>query len=322
MEYVRLGSSGLEVSRIGLGMMSYGDPSLQPWALREEEAEPIVRAAVESGVTLFDTADMYSDGASEEITGRLLSKMFANRDDYVLATKVYYPTGPGPNDRGLSRKHVLSAIDASLRRLGTDYVDLYQIHRFDSATPAEETMQVLDDLVRAGKVRYIGASAMYAWQFAKLQHCAAANGWTRFVSMQNRYNLVNREDERELMPSCLDMGVGMIPYSPLAGGLLAGTRSRRGERRTKRAASASPDRPEDFDVQDAVLEVARGLKVPPARVAMAWLHHKTGISAPIVGATKHAHITDAIASLDLELTENTVSVLERAYLPRLRSDFS
>jgi aryl-alcohol dehydrogenase-like predicted oxidoreductase len=322
MEYVRLGSSGLKISRIGLGMMSYGDPSLQPWALPEEEAEPLVRAAVESGVTLFDTADMYSDGASEEITGRLLSKMFAHRGDYVLATKVYYPTGTGPNDRGLSRKHVLSAIDTSLRRLGTDYVDLYQIHRFDSATPVEETMQVLDDLVRAGKVRYIGASAMYAWQFTKLQHCADANGWTRFVSMQNRYNLVNREDERELIPTCLDMGVGMIPYSPLAGGLLAGTRSRSGERHTKRAASASPDRPEDFDIQDAVAEVAERLEIPPAQVAMAWLRHKPGICAPIVGATKHAHITDAIASLDLELSENIVSVIERAYLPRLVSNFS
>jgi aryl-alcohol dehydrogenase-like predicted oxidoreductase len=322
MKYVRLGSSGLEVSQIGLGMMSYGNPSLQPWALREEQAEPVVRAAVEAGVTLFDTADVYSDGASEEITGRLLRKLFAQRDDYVLATKVYYPTGAGPNDRGLSRKHVLSAIDLSLRRLGTDHVDLYQIHRFDSATPVEETMNVLDDLVRAGRVRYIGASAMYAWQFAKLQHCASANGWTRFVSMQNRYNLVNREDERELIPTCLDMGVGTIPYSPLARGLLAGTRSRAGERRTKRAESASGDRPEDFDVQDAVMEVARRLNVAPAQVAMAWLHHKPGVCAPIVGATKHAHISDAIASLELGLTEEIVTVLEQPYLPRLLSDFS
>jgi aryl-alcohol dehydrogenase-like predicted oxidoreductase len=322
MKYVRLGSSGLEVSRIGLGMMSYGNPSLQPWALREEEAEPLVRAAVEAGVTFFDTADVYCDGASEEITGRLLRKLFAHRDDYVLATKVYYPTGPGSNDRGLSRKHVLSAIDASLRRLGTDYVDLYQIHRFDSATPVEETMRVLDDLVRAGKVRYIGASAMYAWQFAKLQHCAGANGWTRFVSMQNRYNLVNREDERELIPTCLDMGVGVVPYSPLARGLLAGNRSRTGERRTKRAESASSDRLEDFDVQDAVLDTAQRLNVAPAQVAIAWLHHKPGVCAPIVGATKRAHITDAVASLDLELGEEDVAVLEHPYLPRLLSDFS
>jgi aryl-alcohol dehydrogenase-like predicted oxidoreductase len=322
MEYVQLGSSGLKISRIGLGMMSYGDPELQLWALREDEAEPLVRAAVESGITFFDTADMYCDGASEEITGRLLHKMFAHRDDYVLATKAYYPTGPGPNDRGLSRKHLLSAIDASLRRLGTDYVDLYQLHRFDSSTPVDETMQTLDDLVRAGKVRYIGASAMYAWQLAKLQHCASANGWTSFVSMQNRYNLVNREDERDLIPMCLDLGVGIIPYSPLAGGLLPATRSRSGEQRTKRATAARPDRPEDFDVQDAVLEAARRLDIPPARVAMAWLLKKPGICAPIIGATALAHITDAIASLDVEVSENLVSDLENAYLPRLLSDFS
>jgi aryl-alcohol dehydrogenase-like predicted oxidoreductase len=322
MQYGRLGSSGLEVSRIGLGMMSYGDPALQPWALRQDEAEPLVRAAVEAGITFFDTADMYSDGESEEITGRLLRKLFAHRDDYVLATKVYYPTGPGPNDRGLSRKHVLSAIEASLRRLGTDYVDLYQIHRFDPYTPVEETMQVLDDLVRTGKVRYIGASAMYAWQLAKLQHCASSNGRTRFVSMQNRYNLVNREDERELIPMCLDMGVGMIPYSPLARGLLAGTRTRIGERRTKRSSTASPDRPADFDVQGAVLEAGRRLDVPPAQVAMAWLLDRPGVCAPIVGATKRAHITDAVECLSIEVSEELRAALESAYVPRLLSDFS
>jgi aryl-alcohol dehydrogenase-like predicted oxidoreductase len=322
MEFVRLGSSGLEVSRIGLGMMSYGDPSLQPWALREDEAEPIVRCAVEAGVTLFDTADMYSAGASEEITGRLLAKMFAHRDDYVLATKVYYPTGPGPNDQGLSRKHLLSAIDASLRRLGTDYVDLYQLHRFDSCTPVEETVQALDDLVRAGKVRYVGASAMYAWQFAKLQHCARANGSAEFVSMQNRYNLVNREDERELIPMCLDMGVGMLPYGPLARGLLAGTRERSGERHTTRATTASADRPEDFDVQDALRDVARRLGLSPARVALAWLLDKPGICGPIVGATAGSHIEDAIASIDMKLSEDDLSVLELPYVPRLMSDYS
>jgi aryl-alcohol dehydrogenase-like predicted oxidoreductase len=322
MEYVRLGSSGLEVSRIGLGMMSYGDPSLQPWALREDEAEPIVRCAVEAGVTLFDTADMYSAGAGEEITGRLLAKMFAHRDDYVLATKVYYPTGPGPNDQGLSRKHLLSAIDASLRRLGTDYVDLYQLHRFDSCTPVEETVQALDDLVRAGKVRYVGASAMYAWQFAKLQHCARANGSAEFVSMQNRYNLVNREDERELIPMCLDMGVGMLPYSPLARGLLAGTRERSGERHTTRATTASADRPNDFDVQDALRDVARRLGLSPARVALAWLLDKPGICGPIVGATAGSHIEDAIAAIDMKLSEDDLSVLELPYVPRLMSDYS
>ena len=216
MEYPRLGSSGLRVSRIGLGMMSYGDPGVQQWALGEEQAEPIVRGAVEAGVTLFDTADMYSDGASEEITGRLLARLFTRRDDYVLATKVYYPTGPGPNDRGLSRKHVLSAIDASLTRLGTDYVDLYQIHRWDGGSPAEETVAALQDVVRAGKARYIGASAMPAWRFARAQQTADATGWTRFVSMQNRYNLVNREEEREMIPFCIDQGIGVLPYSPLA----------------------------------------------------------------------------------------------------------
>jgi aryl-alcohol dehydrogenase-like predicted oxidoreductase len=303
-------------------MMSYGDPSLQPWALREDEAEPIVRCAVEAGVTLFDTADMYSAGAGEEITGRLLAKMFAHRDDYVLATKVYYPTGPGPNDQGLSRKHLLSAIDASLRRLGTDYIDLYQLHRFDSCTPVEETVQALDDLVRAGKVRYVGASAMYAWQFAKLQHCARANGSAEFVSMQNRYNLVNREDERELIPMCLDMGVGMLPYSPLARGLLAGTRERSGERHTTRATTASADRPEDFDVQDALRDVARRLGLSPARVALAWLLDKPGICGPIVGATAGSHIEDAIAAIDMKLSEDDLSVLELPYVPRLMSDYS
>jgi aryl-alcohol dehydrogenase-like predicted oxidoreductase len=322
VDYVRLGCSGLKVSRIGLGMMSYGDPAAQSWALPEDQAEPIVRRAVEAGVTFFDTADMYSGGASEVITGRLLTRLFARREDYVLATKVFYPTGSGPNDRGLSRKHLLASVDASLQRLGTEYVDLYQVHRFDPETPVEETVQALDDIVRAGKARYVGASAMYAWQFAKLQMAAAAGGWTRFVSMQNRYNLVNREDERELIPTCLDMGVGVVPYSPLARGLLAGNRSRTGERRTKRAESASSDRLEDFDVQDAVLDTAQRLNVAPAQVAIAWLHHKPGVCAPIVGATKRAHITDAVASLDLELGEEDVAVLEHPYLPRLLSDFS
>ena len=223
MEYRRLGSSGLMVSRIGLGMISYGDPSLQSWALTEDQAEPIVRQAVAAGIIFFDTADTYSDGVSEQITGRLLRKLFTRRDDYVLATKAYYPTGPGPNDRGLSRKHILAAIDASLARLGTDHVDVYQVHRFDAGTPAGETMTALDDIVRSGRARYLGASAMYAWQLAKLQHAAAAAGLTRFTAMQNRYNLVNREDERDLIPLCRDLGLGVIPYSPLARGLLAGT---------------------------------------------------------------------------------------------------
>ena len=235
MRYARLGCSGLQVSRIALGMMSFGDPATQRWALAEPEAEPIVRRAVEAGVIFFDTADVYSGGASEEITGRLLARLFARREDYVLATKVFYPTGPGPNDRGLSRKHLLASIDASLTRLGTDHVDLYQIHRWDGQTPIGETMQALHDIAAAGKARYVGASAMPAWRFAKAQHAASAAGLTGFVSMQNRYNLVNREEEREMIPLCLDQGVGVLPYSPLARGLLAGTRERGGARHTVRA---------------------------------------------------------------------------------------
>ena len=300
--------------------MSYGDPALQSWALAEDQAESVVRCAIEGGVTFFDTADTYSDGASEVVTGRLLAKMFQSRDDYVLATKVFYPMGPGPNDRGLSRKHIVSAIDASLRRLGTDYVDLYQIHRFDVDTPVEETIQALDDLIRSGKVRYAGASAMYAWQFAKLQYCALANRWAAFATMQNRYNLVNREDERDLIPLCADMGVGLIPYSPLARGLLAGTRQRSGVTGTKRAAVSGGDRLEDFAVQDAVRDVARGLDVPMARVALAWVLSKSAVCAPIVGATKEAHIRDAMASLDLNLSEDDLARLESPYVPRLLSD--
>jgi 1-deoxyxylulose-5-phosphate synthase len=322
VDYVRLGGSGLKVSRIALGMMSYGDPADQRWALPEDRAEPIVRRAVEAGVTFFDTADMYSDGASEVITGRLLARLFAHREEYVLATKVFYPTGPGPNDRGLSRKHLLASIDGSLKRLGTDYVDLYQVHRFDPETPVEETVQTLDEIVRAGKARYVGASAMYGWQFAKLQRAAAGAGWTRFVSMQNRYNLVNREDERELIPLCRDLGVGVIPYSPLARGLLAGTRERTGEAHTARAATTvRGDRPVDFDVLDVVRVIAERRGVPPARVALAWLLSRPGVSAPIVGATSERHIDDAIAALTIELDDAEVADLERPYVARLLSEY-
>ena len=322
MEYVRLGSSGLKVSRIGLGMMSYGDPVAQPWALGEQEAEPIVRQAAEAGVTLFDTADMYSGGVSEEITGRLLAKLFTRREDYVLATKVYYPVGPGPNDRGLSRKHLLAGIDASLARLGTDHVDLYQIHRWDDETPIEETMAALHDIVRAGKARYIGASAMPAWRFAKAQHTAVIGGWTRFIAMQNRYNLVNREEEREMIPLCLDQGVGVLPYSPLARGLLAGTRERTGERHTARARADRQDRAADFDVADAVRAVAAARSVPPAQVALAWLLGKPGVTAPIVGATRAGHLADAVAATTLRLTGDEVASLEAPYLPRLVTSYA
>ncbi|WP_163505737.1 aldo/keto reductase [Fodinicola acaciae] len=311
MESRRLGTSGLRISPIGLGMMSYGDRTRRSWHLTEDEAEPIVRAAAEAGVTFFDTADMYDRGTSEQVTGRLLTKLFSDREDYVLATKVYYPMGPGPNDRGLSRKHVLSAIDASLCRLGTDYVDLYQIHRWDDETPIEETMAALDEVVRAGKARYIGASTMCAWQFSKAQQ--VANGHT-FVSMQNHYNLVYREEEREMLPLCRDLGVGVIPYSPLARGFLA-----RGERRTTRG-SGDPLADQLYNesdqvVVDALNDIAGRRGVPPAQVALAWLLHKPGVTAPIVGATKLRHLQDAIAAVDISLTAEEIAALEAPYAP-------
>jgi aryl-alcohol dehydrogenase-like predicted oxidoreductase len=319
MEYARLGPTGLKVSRICLGMMSYGDPGSRRWMLPETKAEPIVRRAVEAGVTFFDTADMYSDGLSEEITGRLLGKLFAGRDDYVLATKVYYPMGPGPDDRGLSRRHILAAIDASLQRLSVDHVDLYQIHRWDYETPIEETMAALHDVVQAGKARYLGASSMYAWQFAKAQQVARDEGLTPFVSMQNHYNLVYREEEREMIPLCLDQGVGVIPWSPLARGLLAGNRERGGEQKTVRAGSdplaEAMYEDADFDVVDVVRAVADERGAPPARIALAWLLGKPAVTTPIVGATKLRHLDDAIAAVDLTLSEEEVARLEAPYRP-------
>jgi aryl-alcohol dehydrogenase-like predicted oxidoreductase len=319
MEQVRLGRTGLQVSRLCLGMMSYYSGSGgRPWMLDETAAEPIVRRAIEGGITFFDTADMYSGGASEVATGRLLRAF--TRDEVVVATKVYYPMGSGANERGLSRKHVLSAIDASLGRLGLDYVDLYQIHRWDPRTPIEETMGALHDVVRAGKARHIGASSMFAWQFAKAQRVAERNGWTEFVSMQNHYNLLYREEEREMIPQCLDQGVGVIPWSPLARGWLTGTRTRIGERQTTRAGTdAYADelygRPEDFDVVERVAEVAAERGVPPAQVALAWLLHKPGVTAPIVGATKLAHLEDALAAAALSLSPEEIERLEEPYRP-------
>jgi aryl-alcohol dehydrogenase-like predicted oxidoreductase len=318
MDQVRLGASGLHVSRVCLGMMSYGNDSDRPWVLDEAGAEPIVRRAVEGGITFFDTADVYSGGASEVATGRLVPK-FLTRDEAVIATKVHGQMTPGPNGRGLSRKHILSAIDASLQRLGMDYVDLYQIHRFDKATPIEETMEALHDVVRAGKARYIGASSMFAWQFAKAQHVAERHGWTRFVSMQNHVNLLYREEEREMIPLCLDQGVGIIPWSPLARGWLTGTRARGGERRTTRAETdAFQDTlyvEEDFDVVDRLGEVAAARGDKPAQVALAWLLHKPGITAPIVGATKLEHLEDALAAAELTLSAEDVERLEEPYRP-------
>jgi 1-deoxyxylulose-5-phosphate synthase len=319
VKYVNLGSTGLRVSRVCLGMMSFGNNSERAWVLDEDAAEPIVKAAVEGGITFFDTADTYSGGASEVATGRLLPR-FLTRDQFVLATKVFMPMGEGQNDRGLSRKHIMSAIDASLRRLGTDYVDLYQIHRWDYHTPIEETMQALHDVVRAGKARYIGASSMHAWQFAKAQYTADAHGWTRFVSMQNHYNLVYREEEREMIPQCADQGVGVIPWSPLARGVLAGNRTRDGERHTVRSGSdAFGDTlykvPADFDVVERCTQVASERGVPSAQVALAWLLHRPGVTAPIVGATKPGHLADALAAETLPLSAEEMQRLEEPYVP-------
>ncbi len=319
MEYVNLGSTGLRVSRICMGMMGFGNGSDRAWVVDEDAAEPIVRTAVEGGVTFFDTADTYSNGASEVATGRLVGK-FLSRDEMVIATKVFMPMTPGENGGGLSRKHVLSAIDASLERLGMDYVDLYQIHRFDPRTPIEETMGALHEVVTAGKARYIGASSMFAWQFAKAQHTATSHGWTRFVSMQNHYNLVYREEEREMIPQCLDQGVGVIPWSPLARGLLAGTRTRSGERHTTRAGS-DPfsdylyNHPADFDVVDRAAAVAAERGVSSAQLALAWLLAKPGVTAPIVGSTRVEHLEEALAAEKLTLSDDEVKRLEEPYVP-------
>ncbi len=319
MRYVNLGRTGLQVSRVCLGMMSYGNNSDRPWVLDEDAAEPIVRAAADGGINFYDTADVYSAGASETATGRLLGKMFT-REEVVVATKVHGKTMPGPNGQGLSRKHIMASIDASLGRLDMDYVDLYQIHRWDNAAPVEETMEALHDVVRAGKARYIGASSMFAWQFAKAQHTASEHGWTRFVSMQDHYNLVYREEEREMIPQCIDMGVGVIPWSPLARGFLTGTRTRDGGRHTVRASTdAFGDtlytEPADFDVADRVNEIAAARGVPPAQVALAWLLHRPGVTAPIVGATKVSHAQDALAAEQFELSAEEMAQLEEPYVP-------
>ncbi|MFJ2029569.1 aldo/keto reductase [Streptosporangium sp. NPDC087985] len=319
MEYVRLGSTGTKVSRICLGMMSYGDPARgSDWILDEAAAEPIVRRAADAGVTFFDTADVYSDGSSEEVTGRLLSGIFPRRDDYVLATKVFFPVGRGVNDGGLSRKHIMSAIDDSLRRLGTDYVDLYQIHRWDPETPIEETMRALHDVVSAGKARYIGASSMSAWQFAKAQHVAEANGWTKFATMQNHYNLLYREEEREMNPLCVDQGVGLIPWSPLARGLLARAGAEEASTRAgsdQRIGFLYTDADNDRQILDRVAQAARERGVPPAQVALSWLLRQPGVSAPIVGATKDRHVDDAVAAVDLALTDKELDFLAEPYRP-------
>ncbi len=313
---MNLGRTGLRVSRVCLGMMSYGRHDERRWAIGEDEAEPIVRRAVEQGITFFDTADVYNGGQSEVITGKLLKKLFGMREEYVLATKVRMRTMPGQNGEGLSRKHIMASIDASLERLGLDYVDLYQIHRFDHRTPVEETMDALHSIVQSGKARYIGASSMYAWEFAKMQ----ASAKTPFVSMQNHYNLVYREEEREMIPQCIDQGVAVLPWSPLARGLLAGNRTREGEKLTTRAQTDAfgdslytPD--VDFAVVDRVVDIAGERGVSGAQVALAWLLHKPGVTAPIVGATKLAHLDDAIAAEQLSLSDAEIARLEEPYVP-------
>ena len=316
MRYLNLGNTGLRVSRVALGMMSFGSHESRRWALDEQAAEPIVKRAVDDGVIFFDTADVYNGGQSEIVTGRLLRKLFGSREEYVVATKVHGRTMPGENGHGLSRKHVLASIDASLERLALDYVDLYQNHRWDDQTPIEETMDALHDVVQAGKVRYLGASSMYAWQFAKAQRVAA----TRFVSMQNHYNLIYREEEREMIPQCLDQGVGCIPWSPLARGLLAGTVTASGERRTTRASTDrfldSLYRPDlDLPVIERAAEVAAERAVPGAQVALAWLLHKPGVTAPIVGATRLEHLQDALAAEQLALSDDEIARLEEPYVP-------
>ncbi|HTP57955.1 MAG TPA: aldo/keto reductase [Spirochaetia bacterium] len=319
MEYVRLGTTGLKVSRICLGTMTYGTSKWRDWVLEEKESRPFYKRAIELGVNFFDTADVYSSGVSEEVTGRAL-KDFARRDEVVVATKVFNRMGPDPNNAGLSRKHVMAAIDASLRRLGMDYVDLYQIHRWDSETPIEETLEALNDVVRSGKARYIGASSMYAWQLAKALSTSERRGWSAFVSMQDHYNLVYREEEREMIPLCVDKGLGIIPWSPLARGFLTGNRSKGGGGATTR--SKSDDfahtmyyQEDDFVVVDRVAEIAKATGKTMPQVALAWMLSKPFITAPIVGASKIPHLEEAVEALSLRLSPDQIKSLEEPYRP-------
>lgn len=320
MDYVRLGKTGLKVSRLCLGCMTYGAKSWRPWILGMDEAKPFFQTAIERGINFFDTANVYSLGESEHVTGRWL-KEFARREEVVIATKVNMPMGKGPNDKGLSRKHIMDQIDASLQRLGTDYVDLYQIHRFDYETPIEETLEALNDVVKAGKARYIGASSMYAWQFAKMLAVSEANGWVRFSSMQPQYNLVYREEEREMLPLCKAEGIGVIPWSPLARGFLAGGRAKPGEGNTERArtdefAPRLYYRDADFAVVDAVEQIAKTRGVSNTQVALAWVLKNRTITAPIVGASKLHHLQEAIAATEITLSDDEVKALEAPYQPK------
>ena len=318
MDYVRLGNTGLKVSRICLGTMTYGTPQWRPWILDEAASRPFFVRALEHGINFFDTADMYSRGVSEEVVGRALHEL-AGRDQVVIATKAFYPLRDGPNQRGLSRKHLFNAIDDSLRRLGTDYVDLYQIHRFDDDTPIEETLEALHDIVKAGKARYIGASSMHAWQFATMLHAAEARGWTRFVSMQNHYNLVYREEEREMMPLCRAEGVGVIPWSPLARGFLAGNRrsARGGETVRAKTDDIAHDYygESDLEIADRTADLAKRRGVTPAQMALAWLLAKPGVTSPIVGASKLPQLDEAVAAIELRLDASEMTFLEELYQP-------
>jgi aryl-alcohol dehydrogenase-like predicted oxidoreductase len=325
MEYLRLGASGLEVSRIVLGCMAFGDPNrgTHQWSFGLEESRPFIQQALESGITTFDTANVYSIGTSEEITGQLLGEL-AVRDEVVIATKVNGRMGPGPKGAGLSRGAILAQVDASLRRLRTDYIDLYQIHRYDPKTPIEETMEALHDVVRAGKVRYLGASSMWTWQFAQMQHVADLNGWTRFVSMQDQYNLIMREEEREMLPYCLDQGVGVLPWSPLARGRLTrdwGATTGRSETDAFGKRLYRQTEETDRKVVEAVGVVAERRGVPRAQVALAWMLHKPAITAPIVGVTKLQHLTDAVAAVDLALSDDEIALLEEHYVPHAPEAF-
>lgn len=320
MQYVNLGKTGMKVSRLCLGMMSYGSKQWRRWVLEGDEARPFIQRALDAGINFFDTADVYSLGESERITGRLLKELGVRREQVIIATKVHGQMSDDINDRGLSRKHILDSIDKSLQRLGMDYVDLYQIHRWDYETPIEETMEALNDIVRAGKARYIGASSMYAWQFAKALHVSEKHGWTKFVSMQNHYNLIYREEEREMIPLCIDQGIGLIPWSPMARGFFAGNRTRDGGGKTERAKSdpfgkSLYFREEDFTVAERAAEIAKERGVTGSQIALAWILSKSYITSPIIGLTKLEHLDQAIAALDIQLSEEEVKRLEEPYLP-------
>jgi len=319
MDYVRLGYTGLKVSRLCLGAMTYGTSKWRAWVLDEADSRPLIARALDHGITFFDTADMYSEGESERVLGRALKEL-RRRHQVVIATKAFYPLSDDPNAKGLSRKHLMHAIDDSLQRLGTDYVDLYQIHRFDTATPIEETVEALHDIVKAGKARYVGASSMYAWQFAKMLHAADRHGWTRFVTMQNHYNLIYREEEREMLPFCHDQGIGVIPWSPLARGFLAGNRRRADRGETVRAktdefAHEMYYDDSDFAVADRAVQIAGRRGVQPAQIALAWLLSKPGVTTPIVGASKPHHLEEAVGALGIRLDEEEMRFLEDCYRP-------